>query len=123
MILKNLDQKLLNPYGKPFQDAIGKDENENIIYHNPTFREIMEKVLVLDHPQEKCLHCQGGKLLDIEKIHRYKMMQKIINAKEEVEFEAEEITLIKKLINWHCSVPAVGFIFDLIEGKIPGGKK
>jgi len=119
MNINTLNQKILNLDGIPFQETVSKNEKGEPVLDDLTLKGVMVRALTEDHAQERCPHCQGGRVTDIEKYKRYVLARKIKDAKDEIELQAEEIALIKKLINWLFLVSVVGYAFDLIE---KGGK-
>jgi len=119
MKINTLNQNILDLDGIPFQENTGQNEKGEPALRELTLKDVMIKALTGDHVQERCPHCQGGKVPEVEKYKRYHLARKIKNAEDEIELQAEEIALIKKLINWLFLVVVVGYAFDLIE---KGGK-
>jgi len=62
-------------------------------------------------------HGQMKRLNGQEHIKRYELAKKIYNAKEEVEVDAEEISLIKAVISMNYNTFVAGPAMELIESK------
>lgn len=99
-------------FGQKLKDLDGVEMKDGKGVDYTLSKVCVEALLSQGDPQAKI----GGP----EKMKRYSLAQKIHNGKNPIRVDAEDITLLKKLIGEIFLPLAVGQAYEMLEGAKPG---